>query len=49
LGSNAISLPKPRQSTAKSEDLTGAGEKLQQFDLQGFSICGLDFAHNSGR
>jgi hypothetical protein len=49
LGSNSISLPNPRESTAKSEDLKGGGEELQQADLQGFSICGVDFAHNSGR
>jgi hypothetical protein len=49
LGSNSISLPNPRQSTAKSEDLRGGAAELQQRDLQGFSICGVDFAHNSGR
>jgi hypothetical protein len=49
LASNSISLPKPRQSTAKSEDLRGGEEGLQQADLQGFSICGRESAHNSGR
>jgi hypothetical protein len=49
LGSNSISLPKPRESTAISEDLRGGAEKQQQRDLQGFSVCGSDFAHNSGR
>ena len=49
LGSNSISLPNPRQSTAKSEDLRGGEEELQQWDLQGFSVCRVDFAHNSGR
>jgi hypothetical protein len=46
---NSISLPKPRESTAKSEDLRGGGEELQQADLQGFFVCGPDFAHSSGR
>ena len=49
LGSNSISLPNPRRSTAKSEDLRGGAAERQQGDLQGFSICGVDFAHNSGR
>jgi hypothetical protein len=49
LGSNLISLPNPRESTAKSEDLKGGAEELQQHDLQGFLVCGVDFAHNSGR
>jgi AcrR family transcriptional regulator len=49
LGSNWVSLPKPRQSTARTEDLRGGDEDLQQGDLQGFSGCGVDFAHNSGR
>ena len=44
LGSNSISLPNPRESTAKSEDLRGGGEELQPNDLQGFSVCGPDFA-----
>jgi hypothetical protein len=46
---NSISLPKPRESTAKSGDLRGGEEELQQADLQGFSVCGVDFAHISGR
>ena len=49
LGSNSISMPNPRESTAKSEVLRGSGSQLQQGDLQGFSVCGVDFAHNSGR
>jgi hypothetical protein len=49
LGSNGISLPKPRESNAKTEDLRGGEADLQQRDLQGFSICGVDFAHSSGR
>ena len=49
LGSNSISLPNPRESTAKSEDLRGGGAEPQHGDLQGFSVWGPDFAHNSGR
>jgi hypothetical protein len=49
LGSNSIPLPNPRESTAKSEDLRGGEEERQQRDLQGFSVWGVDFAHNSGR
>ena len=49
LGSNSISLPNPRESTAKSEDLGGGGEELLQLDLQGFSVARVDFAHYSGR
>jgi hypothetical protein len=49
LGSNSISLPNPRESTAKSEDLRGGAAERQQPDLQAFSIRGVDFAHNSGR
>jgi len=49
LGSNSISLPNPRQSNAKSEVLRGGGAEHQWADLQGFSISGVDFAHNSGR
>jgi hypothetical protein len=46
---NSISLPKPRESTAISEDLIGGEEELQQADLQDFCVCGADSAHNSGR
>ena len=49
LGSNSLSLPNPRESTAKSEDLGRDGEELKQLDLQGFSVARVDFAHNSGR
>jgi hypothetical protein len=45
----SISLPKPRESTAKTEDRRGGATGLQQRHLQGFSVCGSDFAHNSGR
>ena len=49
LGSNSISLPNSRESTAKSEDLRRGAERLRPRDLQGFSDYGPDFAHNSGR
>ena len=49
LGSNSMSLPNRRESTAKSADLRGGAAELQQPDLQAFYICGVDFAHNSGR
>ena len=49
LGSNSISLPTPRESTAKSVDLRGGKASLQQADLQAFSFCGMAFAHNSSR
>ena len=49
LGSNSVSLPKPQESTAKTEDLREGEEERQQAHLQGFSICRRDFAHNSGR
>ncbi len=49
LGSNPISLPNPRESTAKSEDLRGGAAEPQYRDLQGFSVGGPDFTHNSGR
>ena len=48
LGSNSISLPNPRESTAKSEDLRGGGMPSQLCDLQAFSVRGPDFAHNFG-
>ena len=37
LGSNSISLPNPRQSTAISEVLRGGGAEHRHGDLQGFS------------
>ena len=37
LGSNSISLPNPRESTAKTEDLRGGGPEPQHCDFQGFS------------
>ena len=49
LGSDSVSLPNPRESTAISEDLRGGGKELQHVGLQGFCICGMGFAHNSGR
>ena len=49
LGSDSISLPKSRESTAKSEDRRGGEEELQQVELQGFPVGGADVAHNSGR
>jgi predicted transcriptional regulator len=48
-GRGSISLPKPRESAAISEVLRGGGGELELTDLQGFSVCGTDFAHNSGR
>jgi hypothetical protein len=38
LGSNSISLPNPRESTAKSEDLRGVERHPSVADLQGFFI-----------
>jgi hypothetical protein len=48
-GRESIPLPKPRESAAISEVLRGGGRELELSDLQGFSVCGLGFAHNSGR
>jgi hypothetical protein len=36
-GRESISLPKPRESTAKTEDLREGGAEPQRGDLQGFS------------
>jgi hypothetical protein len=44
-----ISLPKPRESTAKSRNRTGGLTTTQPSDLQVFLSSTLDFAHNSGR
>jgi AcrR family transcriptional regulator len=49
LGSNSVSLPKPRESTAISEDLRGGEPKPEPIDLQVLSTAPADFAHNSGR
>jgi AraC-like DNA-binding protein len=49
LGSKAISLPKPRESTAKSTDLRGDGSRPETWDFQVFPLATQDFAHNSGR
>ncbi|GAC1436331.1 MAG: hypothetical protein NVSMB51_07560 [Solirubrobacteraceae bacterium] len=46
---DSIPLPKPRESAAISEALRGDGPELELTDLQGFSVCGLGFAHDSGR
>ena len=48
-GSESISLPKPRESTAKTEDLRGGEPKPEPIDLQVLLIAPADFAHNSGR
>jgi hypothetical protein len=49
LARELISLPKPRESTAKSEDLRGGEPKPEPFDLQVFLTARRNFAHNSGR
>jgi hypothetical protein len=49
LGSNSISLPKPRESTAKTEDLRGGELTPESTDLQVLLTAPADFAHNSGR
>ena len=48
-GRESISLPKPRESTAISEDLRGGEPKLEPIDLQVLLTAAADFAHNSGR
>ena len=45
----SISLPKPRESTAISEDLRGGELTPQPTDLQGLLVASADFVHNSGR
>ena len=49
LGSNSISLPKPRESTAKSTNLRGGVATTKPSDFQGFPTTTPNFAHNSGR
>jgi hypothetical protein len=49
LGSNSVSLPKPRESTAISEDLRGGELTPEPTDLQGLLLTPADFAHDSGR
>jgi AcrR family transcriptional regulator len=49
LGSNSISLPKPRQSTAKSANPRGGVGATKPSDFQGFLTPTQNFAHNSGR
>ena len=49
LGSNPISLPKPRESTAKSEELRGGELTPDPTDLQVLLTATANFAHNSGR
>ena len=49
LGSNSISLPKPRESTAKSEELRGGELTPDPTDLQVLLTATANFAHNSGR
>jgi AcrR family transcriptional regulator len=48
-GRESISLPKPRESTAKTEDLRGGLPKPEPIDLQVLLTTPPDFAHNSGR
>ena len=45
----SISLPKPRESTAKTEDLRGGELTPEPSDLQVLFTARPDFAHNSGR
>jgi hypothetical protein len=49
LGSNSISLPKPRESTAKSEELRGGELTPEPIGLQALLTATANFAHNSGR
>lgn len=49
LGSKSISLPKPRESTAKTEDLRVGEVEPERTDFQGLFIVPANFAHNSGR
>jgi hypothetical protein len=49
LGSNSISLPKPRESTAKTEDPRGGELTPEPGGLQALLTAPPDFAHNSGR
>jgi hypothetical protein len=49
LGSKAVSLPKPRESTAKTEVVGGGEQAPEPHDLQALPVAPADFAHNSGR
>jgi AraC-like DNA-binding protein len=49
LGSNSISLPKPRESTAKSANPRGGAATPKPSDFQVFLTTTQSFAHNSGR
>jgi AraC-like DNA-binding protein len=48
-GRESISLPKPRKSTAISEELRGGEPTPEPSDLQVLLRAPADFAHNSGR
>ena len=48
-GRESISLPKPRESAAISEVLSGGERKPEPIDLQVLVTAATDFAHNSGR
>ena len=48
-GRESISLPKPRESTAISEDLRGGEPTSEPIDLQVLLTATANFAHNSGR
>ena len=48
-GRDSISLPKPRESTAISEDRRGGEPKPEPIDLQVLLTAPANFAHNSGR
>ena len=48
-GRESISLPKPRESTAISEDLRGGERRPETINLQLLPTPRPDFAHNSGR
>src|SRR5205807_9613076 len=49
LGSNSISLPKPRESTAKSANPRGGAATTKRLDFQVFLTTTENFDHNSGR
>jgi AraC-like DNA-binding protein len=49
LGSNPLSLPKPRESTAKSANPRGGAATTKPSDFQVFLTITQDCAHNSGR
>jgi hypothetical protein len=49
VGRESIPLPKPRESTAKTEDLRGGDPQPEPIDLQVLLTAPADFAHSSGR